>query len=105
MVQVTRAPFVQAIRDLAMARMVDRRVLLPGDAAAIPRPHTAAITSKAASNALTLVRALERSPNAPDKSLVRRELPQVALARSLYDHGREIGDHLLFHRLPAQFAS
>ncbi|WP_044871661.1 hypothetical protein [Pseudomonas sp. LFM046] len=95
----------QAIRDLAMARMVDRRVLLLGDAAAIPRPHTAASTSKAASNALTLVRALERFPNDPDKALARWEAPQVALGRSLYDHGREIGDHLLFHRRPAHCAS
>ncbi|WEJ74860.1 FAD binding domain-containing protein [Pseudomonas sp. PSE14] len=104
-VRATPEPFVQAIRDLAVPHMVDHRVVLIGDAAAIPRPHTAASTSKAASNALALMNALARYPNDPDRALALWEGPQLALGRSLYDYGREIGDHLLFHRLPAHPAA
>ena len=40
--------------DLAVPRMVSGRVRLIGDAAFIPRPHTAVSTSKAAANAVAL---------------------------------------------------
>ncbi len=46
-VEATSQPFAQAIRDLASDHMVASRVVIIGDAAAIPRPHTAASTSKA----------------------------------------------------------
>jgi 2-polyprenyl-6-methoxyphenol hydroxylase-like FAD-dependent oxidoreductase len=58
-VETTAQPFAQAIRDLASDHMMDRRVAIIGDAAAIPRPHTAASTSKAAVNALALTDALQ----------------------------------------------
>jgi 2-polyprenyl-6-methoxyphenol hydroxylase-like FAD-dependent oxidoreductase len=47
-VQATTQPFAQAIRDLASDHMVVGHIVIIGDAAAIPRPHTAASTSKAA---------------------------------------------------------
>ncbi|APC18797.1 hypothetical protein BLL42_24960 [Pseudomonas frederiksbergensis] len=51
--------FVQAILDFSVPRMVFDRVLLTGDAAFVPRPHTAGSTAKAASNALALAQALD----------------------------------------------
>jgi 2-polyprenyl-6-methoxyphenol hydroxylase-like FAD-dependent oxidoreductase len=99
-VQATTQPFAQAIRDLASDHMVVGRVMIIGDAAAIPRPHTAASTSKAAANALALVDALQASPNDLPAALARWEPPQVALGKYLRQQGSQIGDYLLFHRSP-----
>ena len=98
-VQATTQPFAQAIRDLASDHMVVGRVVIIGDAAAIPRPHTAASTSKAAANALALADALQASPNIP-AALARWEPPQVALGKYLRQQGSQIGNYLLFHRSP-----
>jgi 2-polyprenyl-6-methoxyphenol hydroxylase-like FAD-dependent oxidoreductase len=100
-VHATEAPFVQAIRDLAVDSMVDGRVILLGDAAAIPRPHTAASTSKAASNALALADALRASPTRIDEALASWEITQVALGKRLREYGEEIGNHLMFRSIPA----
>lgn len=100
-VWATEAPFVQAIRDLAVGNMVQGRVILLGDAAAIPRPHTAASTSKAATNALALAEALRRSPDDVDHALGTWETVQVALGKRLREYGEEIGNHLMFHSTPA----
>ena len=51
LVEVTQEPFVQTIHDLAVPKMAFGRVCLTGDAAFVPRPHTAASTAKAAANA------------------------------------------------------
>jgi 2-polyprenyl-6-methoxyphenol hydroxylase-like FAD-dependent oxidoreductase len=44
--RATREPFAQPILDLAVPRMRQDRIAIVGDAAFIPRPHTAASTSK-----------------------------------------------------------
>lgn len=54
LVAATTEPFVQAILDLGVPQMVFGRVALVADAGFIPRPHTAASTSKAAANAIAL---------------------------------------------------
>lgn len=54
----TERPFVQAIFDLEVPRMVFNHACLLGDAAFVVRPHTAAGTSKAAGDALALAQAL-----------------------------------------------
>ncbi len=100
-VAATQRPFAQAIRDLAASQMVKGRVLLLGDAAAIPRPHTAASTSKAAANALDLADQLAAAPGDIAGALARWEIPQVAYGKQLERQGREAGDHLLFHARPA----
>jgi 2-polyprenyl-6-methoxyphenol hydroxylase-like FAD-dependent oxidoreductase len=99
-VQATTQPFAQAIRDLASDHMVVGRVGIIGDAAAIPRPHTAASTSKAAANALALADASQTSPNDLPAALASWEPPQVALGKYLRQQGSQIGDYLLFHRSP-----
>ncbi len=97
-VKATEQPFAQAIRDLAIDRMVKGRVILLGDAAFIPRPHTAASTSKAAANALALADALAGNPDDIDRALAQWEPAQLALGRHLHRQGTRAGDHLLFHR-------
>jgi 2-polyprenyl-6-methoxyphenol hydroxylase-like FAD-dependent oxidoreductase len=99
-VEATRQPFAQAIRDLASDHMVAGRVVIIGDAAAIPRPHTAASTSKAAANALALADQLQASQNDVIDALARWEPPQVALGKYLRQQGSQIGNYLLFHRPP-----
>lgn len=100
-VEATSQPFAQAIRDLASDHMVSGRVIILGDAASIPRPHTAASTSKAASNALSLASALKAFPDDLAKALARWEKPQIALGKALLRQGTEAGNYLLFHRPPA----
>ncbi len=100
-VEATKAPFAQAIRDLASDHMVDGRVLILGDAAAIPRPHTAASTSKAAANALALADALQATPDDVEGALRRWEPAQVHYGKYLEIQGRQSGDYLLFKRPPA----
>jgi 2-polyprenyl-6-methoxyphenol hydroxylase-like FAD-dependent oxidoreductase len=100
-VKATEQPFAQAIRDLVSDQMVAGRVIILGDAAAIPRPHTAASTSKAASNALDLVDALLAYPENIDAALTAWEPNQIALGKALYRQGAEAGRYLLFHRAPS----
>ncbi len=97
-VKATEQPFAQTIRDLAIERMVKGRVILLGDAAFIPRPHTAASTSKAAANALALAEALAANPDDIDRALARWEPAQLALGRHLHRQGTRAGDHLLFRK-------
>ncbi len=99
-VRATKVPFAQAIRDLTVESMVKGRVILIGDAAFIPRPHTAASTSKAAANALTLAEALTMHPDDIDSALKRWQPQQLTLGNDLYEQGSRTGDYLLFHKPP-----
>jgi 2-polyprenyl-6-methoxyphenol hydroxylase-like FAD-dependent oxidoreductase len=92
-------PFAQSILDLTSKRMVYGRVVLIGDAAFIPRPHTAASTSKAAANALGLADALDGTRNDVEinDALQAWEAPQLKLGELLHEQGSQTGDRLLFH--------
>jgi 2-polyprenyl-6-methoxyphenol hydroxylase-like FAD-dependent oxidoreductase len=81
-------PFLQPILELAVPRMVQGRVVLVGDAAFIPRLHTAASTAKAGANALALGRALQEFPDDIDEALKEWEAEQLALGRNLERRGR-----------------
>ncbi|NJR76466.1 MAG: FAD-dependent monooxygenase [Scytonema sp. CRU_2_7] len=59
--ELTEKPFIQPIYDLSVPRMVFGRVCLIGDAAFVVRPHTAAGTSKAVTNAIELAQELQES--------------------------------------------
>lgn len=97
-VHSTKAPFAQAIRDLTVPNMVQGRVILLGDAAFIPRPHTAASTSKAAANALGLHDVLTGMPEDIDGALALWEPQQMMLGTMLYRQGSQAGDSLLFRK-------
>jgi 2-polyprenyl-6-methoxyphenol hydroxylase-like FAD-dependent oxidoreductase len=95
LVQRTAEPFVQAILDLAAPRMVFGRVLLLGDAAFVPRPHTAGSTAKAAANALALAQSLQRQDMPIDQRLREWETLQLRAGRSMTDWGRQMGDRIM----------
>jgi 2-polyprenyl-6-methoxyphenol hydroxylase-like FAD-dependent oxidoreductase len=94
--RATEKPFLQPILDLTVPRMVQGRVLLLGDAAFIPRPHTAASTAKAGANALALGRALEEFPDDIDAALKEWEADQLALGRHLERGGKMLGNRSQF---------
>ncbi|KKO50533.1 2-polyprenyl-6-methoxyphenol hydroxylase [Arsukibacterium sp. MJ3] len=97
-VLATEEPFAQAIVDLTSEKMVYDKVLLVGDAAFIPRPHTAASTAKAAANALALGESLAHVNSYDDlKNALRKwEKPQLRLGNYLYQQGSRAGNYLIF---------
>lgn len=95
LVKSTREPFVQPIVDLAVPRMVHGRAILIGDAAFVPRPHTAASTAQAAANALALVDALVVGGD-PSAALTEWEREPLALGRYLQQKGQTLGNRSQF---------
>ncbi len=96
LVAATQEPFVQAILDLGVPQMTFGRVALVGDAAFIPRPHTAASTAKAAANAIFLVEALVRHNHNVIKALSAWQPSQLAYGRQLMASGKQMGDFSQF---------
>jgi 2-polyprenyl-6-methoxyphenol hydroxylase-like FAD-dependent oxidoreductase len=85
---------VQTIHDLAVPNMVFGRVCLTGDAAFVPRPHTAASTA----NALALADCLDASGGEVTEALRRWEPDQLDMGRRLREYGRRLGDRSQFGR-------
>lgn len=94
----TREPFVQAIYDLSVPRMAFGKVCLIGDAAFVPRPHTAASTSKAVSNAVDLAAWVGASGGDVVGALEGWETRQLDLGNYLAAHGKALGDRSQFGR-------
>ncbi len=90
LVEATPQPFLQAVTDLQVEQTVHGRAVLIGDAAFTPRPHTAASTSKAILDAVTLARAVA-GPGTLDDRLSRWGQTQLGYGRSLVSHGRRLG--------------
>ncbi len=88
-------PFVQAIVDLAVPRMVFGRIVLIGDAAFSARPHVAAGTAKAAADAWALRDAL-RADGDIAAALGSWEQSQLALGHRVVDRSREMGQRSQF---------
>jgi len=97
-VLATEEPFAQAIVDLTSEKMVYTNVLLLGDAAFIPRPHTAASSAKAAANALALGGSLAQVTTYDElkSALDKWEKPQLNLGNYLYQQGSRAGSYLIF---------
>jgi len=95
LVHATAEPFIQAILDLAVPRMVFGRILLLGDAAFVPRPHTAGGAAKAAANALALALALRKDDAPLDHRLQEWEQSQLRAGRTMTDWGRRMGDQIM----------
>jgi 2,6-dihydroxypyridine 3-monooxygenase len=85
-------PFVQAVFDIEVPRMVSGRACLVGDAAFAVRPHAAAGTAKAAEDGWVLAEELTRADGDVDVALSRWEERQLELGASLLDRTRAIGD-------------
>src|SRR2546430_17530624 len=96
LVMATKEPFVQTIHDLAVPKMAFGRVCLTGDAAFVPRPHTAFSTAKAAANAMSLADALSASKGDVVAGIGRWEPGQFDLGRRLRIQGQRLGDRSQF---------
>lgn len=95
LMEATEAPFVQAIADLEAPRMLDGRVLLCGDAAFLPRPHTAGSTAKAAGDALTLAMLLNQRQGAPDVGLAQWEQLRLTAGQGMVMTGMTLGERIM----------
>ncbi|WP_266157627.1 FAD-dependent monooxygenase [Dyella silvatica] len=82
-------PFLQPIYDYESSRMVNRRVVLLGDAAFIARPHTAMGVAKAAADAMALASALAAQP--VDEALASYERARLPQGQAMVDYGRRLG--------------
>ena len=91
LVQATPDPFIQLILDVAVPRMAFGLACLLGDAAFVVRPHTAAATAKAASDASSLADALAAEPGAVEAALRAWEARQLEHGRGLVDRGIALG--------------
>jgi 2-polyprenyl-6-methoxyphenol hydroxylase-like FAD-dependent oxidoreductase len=96
LVAATQEPFVQAILDLGVPQMAFDCIALIGDAAFIPRPHTAASTAKAAANAIALTHALVGSNHDVPRALEVWEGDQLALGMRLWKSGHALGERSQF---------
>jgi 2-polyprenyl-6-methoxyphenol hydroxylase-like FAD-dependent oxidoreductase len=95
LVLATEEPFIQAIIDLAVPRMVTGRAILIGDAAFVPRPHTAGGAAKAAADAVTLARALQGGARELPERLARWETDRLAAGAAMCKWGISIGDRIM----------
>lgn len=92
LVRATPEPFIQSILDVAPPEMVFGRVCLLGDAAFVVRPHTAAATAKAASDASALADSLRDFAPSIDHGLAAWNRQQVSSGRRLVDYGVMLGE-------------
>ena len=90
MVIATEHPFIQAVVDVEVERVVLGRVALAGDAAFVARPHAAAGTAKAAADAWDLASALATTGDI-DTALALYEPAALARGRRLVERARRLG--------------
>lgn len=94
LIRQTDEIFVQSILDLKVPKMLFKRVMLVGDAAFIPRPHTAGSTAKAAGNAVTLARVLANHSDI-DEGLRDWEQNQLRRGIMMSDRGIDMGNRIM----------
>lgn len=87
--------FMQTIQDLQIDQMVFGRAILLGDAAFIPRPHTAGGSAKAAANALALALALRNHQAGIDASLQEWQQQQLDAGYRMTDSGIAMGQQIM----------
>ena len=87
LVRSTPEPFVQVIYDLRAPAMCVGAVAILGDSACIVRPHTAAGTSKASGDAVSLAQHLQAADFDLSVALPRWQTERLALAERLIHHG------------------
>ncbi len=92
----TAEPFIQPIYDLSVAQMAFGRLCLLGDAAFVPRPHPAASTYKAFTNAVVLGRCLRAHGRDVAAALREWEPTQMQLGENLARLGQEQGNRSQF---------
>ena len=93
-VRQTAQPFFQAIFDLESAQVSFGRVALLGDAAFVARPHCGMGVTKAAGDAMALVRALDSASRDVPAALCRYSVERARFGAAVVAHGRELGSYL-----------
>lgn len=93
-VRHTRQPFFQPIFDVESSRMAAARIALLGDAAFVARPHCGMGVTKAAADAMALVRFLRESPGDVPAALARYDELRRRFGAAVVAHARELGSWL-----------
>jgi 2-polyprenyl-6-methoxyphenol hydroxylase-like FAD-dependent oxidoreductase len=91
LVEATESPSVQAITDLTSPRCVFGRAAITGDAAFVPRPHTAYGSAKAAMDVDALAAALSGHGGDVDAALAAWEPDALARGRRVVEEGTRLG--------------
>lgn len=94
LIENTEDIFVQKIQDLKVPRMQFGRVLLTGDAAFIPRPHTAGSTAKAAADAVSLANAVAGAQQL-DVALRTWQQDRLAQGVQMTQWGIDMGNRIM----------
>jgi 2-polyprenyl-6-methoxyphenol hydroxylase-like FAD-dependent oxidoreductase len=89
----TPQPLFQPIFDLTVPRMAFGRIALLGDAAFVARPHCGMGVTKAAGDAIALVRALGRNPSV-EAALEAYSTERVQVGRAVVEHARHLGAYM-----------
>tara|TARA_A100001015_G_C15042472_1_gene740717 strand:+ start:1279 stop:2517 length:1239 start_codon:yes stop_codon:yes gene_type:complete len=92
LVTKTKVPFLQGIQDLCVNRLSFDKVVLIGDAACTARPHVGLGVSKAASDAMTLTKAL-LSPDR-EEALERWQQSRLEFAKAVFQWSRDLGSYI-----------
>jgi 2-polyprenyl-6-methoxyphenol hydroxylase-like FAD-dependent oxidoreductase len=87
LVHSTPEPFIQVIYDLRTPGMSKDSVAILGDSACVVRPHTAAGTSKASGDAVSLAQHLQAADFDLSVALPRWQSERLAVAERLIHHG------------------
>lgn len=87
LVRGTPEPFVQVIFDLQTPAMSKDSIAILGDSACVVRPHTAAGTSKASGDAVSLAQHLQASGFDLANALSSWQAERLQVARRLVHHG------------------
>lgn len=89
----TTQPLFQPIYDLTVSRMSFGRIALLGDAAFVARPHCGMGVTKAAGDAMVLVRALEGSDTI-EAGLDAYGAERVQVGQAIVEHARHLGAYM-----------
>jgi 2-polyprenyl-6-methoxyphenol hydroxylase-like FAD-dependent oxidoreductase len=87
-------PFFQAIFDVQCASIAFGRIALLGDAAFVARPHCGMGVTKAAGDAMALVRLLRSGPTAVPAALSEYEAARLGFGAAVVAHARQLGSYL-----------
>jgi 2-polyprenyl-6-methoxyphenol hydroxylase-like FAD-dependent oxidoreductase len=105
LLEATKESFIQAILDLQVPKMVFGRVILTGDAAFVPRPHTAGSIAKADANAHVLAELLSGEGADIDAALNRWEKSQLNSGRNMVQREIAAGDRIMNIQLETKVAA
>ena len=96
LIAATKEPFIQSVLDLTVPQMAFDRIVLVGDAAFVPRPHTASGVSKGAVNAIALADALVANNHNVTEALKAWQTNQLKFGMYLKDMGEALGNRSQF---------